>query len=263
MRVKTATITTQCEFSGPAAAPVVMLSHSLGSNLHMWDPQMAALAGSFRVLRYDTRGHGGSDVPGDAYTLDQLVADAVGLLDALGIATVHFVGLSMGGMIAQGLALSHPERLDRLVVCDSSAYMPPEAQPVIQERIDAARREGLAALVDSTLARWFTPAYLRARGPDVDTIREIFLSSPAAGYIGCTEAIRRLDYLGELARIRRPALIMVGAEDPGTPVAASRAIHERIAGSRLVILPSASHLSNIEQAQAFNTALTAFLEGGD
>ena len=262
MRVKTATITTNCEISGPSSAPVVMLSHSLGSNLHMWDPQMAALEGRFRVLRYDTRGHGASDAPEGAYTLEELVADAAALLDALAIPRVHFVGLSMGGMIAQGFALSRPERLDRLVLCDTSAFMPPEAQPIIQDRIDTARREGLSALVDSTLARWFTADYLRRKGPGVDMIRGILQSSPAAGYIGCTEAIRRLDYLNDLARIQRPTLIVVGAEDPGTPVAAARAIHERIAGSQLVILPSASHLCNIEQAQSFNSALTVFLGSG-
>jgi 3-oxoadipate enol-lactonase len=262
MRVQTATITTNCELSGPPHAPVVMLSHSLGSDLHMWDPQLAALEDRFRVLRYDTRGHGGSDAPEGAYTLEQLVADAASLLDALAIATVHFVGLSMGGMIAQGFALSHPGRLDRLVLCDTSAFMPPEAQPIIQDRIDTARREGLAALIDSTLARWFTPDYLRRKGPGVDMIRSILRSSPAAGYIGCTEAIRRLNYLDDLSRIERPTLIVVGAEDPGTPVAAARAIHERIGGSRLVILPSASHLCNIEQAQAFNSALTGFLGSG-
>ncbi len=262
MRVKTATITTNCEWSGPKHAPVVMLSHSLGSSLNMWDPQMAALESRFRVLRYDTRGHGGSDVPEGPYALSELVADAVGLLDALGVAKVHFVGLSMGGMIAQGLALSHPERLGLLALCDTSAFMPPEAQPIVQDRIDTARREGLAALVDSTLARWFTAGYLRSQGPGVEMIRRIFLSSPPAGYIGCTEAIRHLNYLDELTRIERPSLIVVGEEDPGTPVAAAKAIHERIAGSRLVILPSASHLCNIEQAQAFNSALTGFLGTG-
>jgi 3-oxoadipate enol-lactonase len=184
----------------------------------------------------------------------------VGLLDALAIEKVHFVGLSMGGMIAQGFALSHPQRLGHLALCDTSAFMPPEAQPIIQDRIDTARKEGLGVLVDSTLARWFTADYLRKNGPGVDRIRSIFLSSALAGYIGCTEAIRRLNYLGDLSRIQRPTLIMVGEEDPGTPVAASKAMSERIEGSRLVVLPSASHLCNIEQAPLFNSTLSAFLE---
>jgi 3-oxoadipate enol-lactonase len=259
MRIKTATINTHYELSGPKNAPVVMLSHSLGSNLHMWDPQMTALETKYQVLRYDTRGHGASDVPGGAYTLDQLVSDAVALMDALGIEKVNFVGLSMGGMIGQGLALKHADRVARLALCDTSAYMPPEAQPIVQERIDTARKEGLAALVDGTLARWFTPPYLKKKGPGVDMIRNIFLTSPLAGYIGCTEAIRRLNYIDELARIKIPTLVVVGADDPGTPVAAAQAIHERIAGSRLLVIPSASHLSNIEQAEAFNQNLAGFL----
>jgi 3-oxoadipate enol-lactonase len=259
MRLKTSTITTNYELTGPKTAPVVMLSHSLGSNLHMWDPQMAALAVGRRVLRYDTRGHGQSDIPEGACTLDELVADAVALLDALDIRTVDFVGLSMGGMIGQGLALNHPGRLNRLALCDTSAFMPPEAQSLIQDRIDTARSQGMAALADSTLARWFTAPYLKRGGPGVDMIRTIFLTSPAQGYIGCTEAIRRLDYLDRLGRIAVPTLILVGAEDPGTPVAASEAMHARIPGSRLVVIPSASHLSNVEQAEVFNRHLTEFL----
>jgi 3-oxoadipate enol-lactonase len=263
MRIKTATITTNYERSGPKNAPVVLLSHSLGSNLHMWDPQMTALEAKHQVLRYDTRGHGASDAPGGAYTLDQLVADAVALMDALEIKKVNFIGLSMGGMIGQGLGLKHADRVGRLALCDTSAFMPPEAQPIVQERIDTARKEGMPALVDSTLARWFTPPYLKKKGPGVDMIRNIFLTSPLAGYIGCTEAIRRLNYIDELARIKTPTLIMVGSDDPGTPVAAARAIHERIAGSRLVVIPSASHLCNIEQAEVFNQNLVEFLSKAD
>ena len=263
MRIKTATITTNYELSGPQNAPVVLLSHSLGSNLHMWDPQMTALEAKYQVLRSDTRGHGASDAPGGAYTLDQLVADAVALMDALEIKKVNFVGLSMGGMIGQGLGLKHADRVVRLALCDTSAFMPPEAQPIVQERINTALKEGMPALVDSTLARWFTPPYLKKKGPGVDMIRNIFLTSPLAGYIGCTEAIRRLNYIDELARIKTPTLIMVGADDPGTPVAAAQAIHERIAGSRLVVIPSASHLCNIEQAEVFNQNLVEFLSRAD
>jgi 3-oxoadipate enol-lactonase len=259
MRIKTATITTNCELTGPKNAPVVMLSHSLGSTLNMWDPQMAALEATHQVLRYDIRGHGASDVPEGVYTLGQLVADAVALMDALGIQKVHFVGLSMGGMIAQGLALNHAERVTCLALCDTSAFMPPEAQPIVQDRIDTARREGMPALVDSTLSRWFTAPYLQRKGPGVDMIRNIFLKSPVAGYIGCTEAIRQLNYIKELPRIKNPTLIMVGADDPGTPVAAARAIHECIAGSQLVVISSASHLCNIEQAEVFNKTLVEFL----
>jgi 3-oxoadipate enol-lactonase len=259
MRIKTGTIAANYEISGQPHAPVVVLSHSLGSSMGMWGPQLPALEPRFRVLRYDTRGHGGSDAPEGAYTLDQLVADAAALLDALGIEKAHWVGLSMGGMIGQGVALAHPGRLLSLALCSTSALIPAAAQPVIQERIDTALAEGLAALVDGTLARWFTPAYLKQNPPEVAAIRSQFLGTPVAGYVGCTEAIRRLDYLERLASIRLPTLIVVGEEDPGTPLSASQAMHARIAGSRLAVLPKMLHLNNIEQAEVFNRHLTEFL----
>lgn len=263
MMIRTATINTHYELCGAAGKNVVMLSHSLAAGMSMWDAQLAALQHRFRVLRYDTRGHGGSEVPPSPYRLEELVADAVGLLDALGIANVHFVGLSMGGMIGQGLALGHPERLLSLSLCSTSALIPDLAQAAIQERIDTARAGGMQALVDGTLARWFSPAFLNAGGRDVERIRRQILATPTAGYIGCTEAIRRLNYLDRLDRVRLPTLIMVGEEDPGTPVAASRAIHERIPGSRLVIIPTALHLTNIERTELFNRTLLEFLHGAD
>jgi 3-oxoadipate enol-lactonase len=259
MRITTRTITTHYELCGPEQAPVAMLSHSLASGMSMWDPQLTALQSRFRILRYDTRGHGGSDVPAAPYRLDDLVADAVALMDALAIRQVHFVGLSMGGMIGQGIALAYPDRLLSLSLCSTSARIPQEAQPVVQERIDTALKEGLQALVDGTLARWFTPGYLKTKPPEVERVRRQFLATPVAGYVGCTEAIRRLNYLEQLARIQLSTLIIVGEDDPGTPVSASQAMHERIAGSKLVIIPSAMHLCNIERTEVFNSALTGFL----
>ncbi len=139
--------------SGREGSPVVMLSHSLGSSLFMWDPQLQVLKTHYQVLRYDTRGHGGSDAPSGAYTLDMLGDDALGLIDALGIEKVHFVGLSMGGMIGQYLALNHADRLENLVLSDTAALLPEEAQPIWQERIDLAREKGIDALVDETLGK--------------------------------------------------------------------------------------------------------------
>jgi 3-oxoadipate enol-lactonase len=247
------------ELTGKDSAPVVMLSHSLASSMIMWNPQLSSLESHFQVLRYDMRGHGDSDAPEGAYTLELLAEDAVALLDALGIETVHFVGLSIGGMIGQGFALNHANRLKSLTLCDTSAIMPDEAQPILQERITAARENGMAGQVDGTLERWFTPEYLTENPPEVEMIRQQIAATPLAGYIGCSDALRGLNYLDRLSEIKVPALIMVGEEDPGTPVAASEAIHERIAGSQLVILPSARHLSNIEQAEAFNSSLLDFL----
>jgi 3-oxoadipate enol-lactonase len=259
MKVKTNGIQINYELSGQQGAPAVVLSHSLGSSLEMWNPQIAALEPHYRVLRYDTRGHGGSEAPPQPYSLDQLGEDAGSLLDVLGIDAVHFVGLSMGGMIGQYLGLNHGNRLRSLVLCDTAALIPSEAQPVWQERIDTARKNGLAALVESTLQRWFTPPYLDQNPPQVQLIRKLFLSTPLAGYIGCSEAIRNLDYLERLTEIKIPTQIIVGRDDPGTPVAAAQAMHKRITDSKLVVLDSAAHLSNVEQPEAFNQSLMKFI----
>ncbi len=252
-------IKVNCELSGKEQQPVVVLSHSLACSMLMWAPQLELLESAFRVLRYDTRGHGGSDAPPGAYMLAQLVDDVISLLDKLAIDRVHWIGLSMGGMIGQGIALSHSDRLERLVLADTAAIIPAEAQPIWEERIDAVRQEGMAAVAESTLQRWFTPNYLNRKLPVIDQIRQQILMTPVAGYIGCSEAIRRLNYLDQLTAIQTPTLIMVGADDPGTPVAASEAIHARISGSKLVVIPAAAHLSNIEQAEIFNTNLMTFL----
>ena len=259
MQVNTHTITTNYELSGPEKAPVVMLSHSLGSSMIMWNSQLPVLEPQFRVLRYDIRGHGASDTPKGAYTLDHLVDDAKGLLDTLKIDKVHFVGLSMGGMIGQGFAIAHPNRMLSLALCSTSAFIPEVAQPIVQERIDTAEKEGVQALLDGTLTRWFTPEYLKKNPPELARIRRQFLATPVAGYVGCSEAIRRLNYLDQLSRIKLPTLIIVGEDDPGTPVSASKAIHERIAGSKLVIIPKMLHLNNVESPGLFNDHLLEFL----
>ena len=259
MKINANGIDVNYELTGREGAPVLMLSHSLASSMVMWNPQLDALEPHFKVLRYDMRGHGRSAAPDGAYTLEMLAEDVVALLDALDIDAVHFVGLSIGGMIGQGFALSHADRLESLVLCDTSAVMPAEAQPILQQRIALARQNGMADQVDGILERWFTPTYLRANPPEVEMIRQQIKATPLAGFIGCSEALRGLNYLERLPEITLSTLIIVGEEDPGTPVAAAEAIHERIAGSRLVILPSARHLSNIEQAEAFNRALLDFL----
>jgi 3-oxoadipate enol-lactonase len=259
MRVKVKDIQVNYELSGKAGAPVVMLSHSLGSSLVMWEPQMRSLEPDYHVLRYDTRGHGSTDVPTGSYTLEQLGEDAIGLVDALGIDAVHLIGLSLGGMIGQYLALNHPHRVRSLVLCDTAAELPEEGQAMRQERTETARNRGMQPLLQPTLERWFTPPFLKQNSYGVALIRNQFLATPVAGYIGCNEAIKGLNYLGRLGEIKIPTLIIVGEEDPGTPVAASEAMHERIGGSKLVVLRGAAHLSNVEQAEAFNRTVLDFL----
>ena len=260
MRIKANDIQINYELSGKKGAPVVVLSHSLSASLLMWNPQMEGLNPHFRVLRYDIRGQGGSDAPSGAYTLELLANDVIGLLDALNISQVHFVGLSIGGMIGQGLALNHAHRLRSLALCDTASVVPQEAQPIWQERINKVLSKGIGALLDETMERWFTPPFLKQGSPMLDIIRKQILATSVQGYIGCAEAIRNLDYLDRLSGIKIPTLIMVGEDDPGTPVSASQAIHERISNSKLVILPSARHLSNVEQTEAFNAALLSFLK---
>ncbi len=259
MNIEANGINIHYELSGKEKASVVVLSHSLACSQVMWWPQIELLESHFRVLRFDTRGHGQSQAPEGPYTLEQLVDDAIGLLDALKLDRVYWVGLSMGGMIGQGLALRDQSRLNTLVLADTAAVIPAEAQPVWQERIDAAITGGMQAVAESTLERWFTPDYLQQNRPGIDRIRQQILATPLAGYVGCSEAIRRLNYLDQLDAVETKTLIMVGADDPGTPVAASEAMHAQIKGSKLVVIPQAAHLSNIEQADTFNSHLMAFL----
>jgi 3-oxoadipate enol-lactonase len=248
------------EISGKKNAPLVILSHSLGSSLKMWNPQMEALESHFRVLRYDIRGHGRSSTPPAPYTMELLGEDAVGLLNALKVDQVHWVGLSMGGMIGQSIALNHPHRLRSLSLCDTGAIVPAEAQPIWQERIESVRQKGMESQLQGTMERWFTPPFLSLNPPMLALIKKEFLTTPAEGYIHCCEAIRRLNTLERLRGINLPTLIIVGEDDPGMPVSASEAMHQRIPQSKLVVLKSARHLSNVEQPEAFNTHLIDFLK---
>lgn len=245
--------------TGPPGAPVVTFSHSLATHLGMWEPQAQAVGARYRMLRYDTRGHGGSDVPAGPYSFSQLVDDVRALLDAIGVERTHFVGISMGGMIGQWLALTCPERLQSLVLCDTSGRTAPEAGEIWDERIARAAREGMGSQAEPTIGRWFTPRFVKEHAEVVDSMRAMIRATDARGFVGCAAAIKTHDALDRLSEIKVPTLIIVGEKDPGTPVAAAEAMHERIAGSQLVVIESASHLSNLEQAEAFNEALLAFL----
>ena len=248
------------ELQGSTSAPVVMLSHALATNLSIWDRQLDVLKSRFCILRYDTLGHGQTDAPPGPYTLDQLVGQAGGLLDALGIERVHFLGLSMGGMIGQMLALARPEAIQSLVLCSSSSRFPPESQPLWQERVKIAESDGMEPLIEPTINRWFTGDFRSAQREIVDQVRAMIRGTSPAGYAACCHAISALNITDAINAIKAPTLIMVGAEDQGTPVAMSQKIHERIVGSELLILSTASHLSNIEQFEAFNNAVMKFLD---
>ncbi len=240
--------------------PVVTFSHSLACNLSMWDEQARALEGRYRVLRFDTRGHGQTSAPAAAYSLDQLADDLKGLLDGLSITATHFVGLSMGGMIGQVFALKHPSMVQSLVLCDTTSRYPSAAAPVWEERIKAVGANGMEPMVAPTLERWFTAPFRARRRDLMDKVGAMIRSTPAPGYIGCCHAIPRINVTERLKEVRCPALVIVGEEDPGTPVEMAREIHAALPGAELAILSRASHLSNLEQPGEFNRTLGGFLD---
>ncbi len=244
-------------FDGPAEAPVVMLSNSLMSNHTMWDPQIEALSTEYRVLRYDTRGHGASAAPDGPYSIAMLGEDAVALMDGLGLDRVHFCGLSMGGMIGQHLGAKHGDRLKSLTLCDTACVMPPAS--LWDERIVQAREGGTGAVVDATLERWFTAPYRESGNPEVEKIGAMIRGTDVEGFAGCAAAIRDMDQTGLLGSIDTDTLVIVGEHDPGTPVSAAEVLHEKIDGSQLVVIEDSAHLCNIEQPAAFNSALLGFL----
>ncbi|MFW6067235.1 MAG: 3-oxoadipate enol-lactonase [Myxococcota bacterium] len=251
------------ELDGAEAASLVVFSHSLGSHLGMWEPQVSGVGARFRVMRYDTRGHGASGVPQGPYTLEALAEDARALLDCLRIEKAHFVGISMGGMIGQLLALRHPERLHSLVLCDTTSEIPSSMHPMWDERIRITREQGMEPHVEPTMQRWFTEPFRREHPEAVDRIREMVRNTDPSGYIACCEAIKGLNVTDRLAEIRVPTLVVVGADDPGTTPDVARAIHERIHGSQLQIIEQAAHLCNVEQPEVFNRAIVSFMERHD
>jgi 3-oxoadipate enol-lactonase len=260
MKLSANGIGTEYLLEGPPGAPVVTFSHSLAANLHLWDAQAAALAGRYRVLRYDIRGHGGSDVPPPPYTLAQMADDLHGLLQALGIAHTHFVGLSMGGLIGMTMALRFPRAVQSLVLADTTACYGPKVTPMWDERIRVAEGQGIEPLLDRTMEAWFTPTF-RVEHPEViDRVRAMLGPTDVGGYVGAIRAIGYVDLREAIGAIRCPTLILVGEEDRGTDITMATAMHERIAGSQLTVLPNAAHCSCVEAADAFTRAVLEFLQ---
>jgi 3-oxoadipate enol-lactonase len=239
-------------------APWLVLSNSLGSDVSMWSPQVEPFAARYRVLRYDTRGHGHSDAPRGPYTLEQLTGDVVGLLDALGIDRAHFCGLSMGGLTGIALAARHPERFDRVVLSNTAALIGSDA--IWTPRAARARDEGMAALCDAVLSRWFTPDFMTAQPLLLAGIRDVFRHTSGEGYAANCEAIRDADLRGEAATIRLPVLVISGTHDLSTTAAQGRQLAESIDGARYVEL-DAAHLSNIQKADEYTRTVLDFLHG--
>jgi len=240
--------------------PWLTMSHSLACNLHMWDEEAKRLSQRYKVLRYDTRGHGASGAPAGAYTLELLADDLHGLLQALGVQSTHFVGLSMGGMIGQTFALKYPGMFKSLALCDTTSRYPAEASGTWVERIKTVESQGMEPMVVPTLERWFTVAYRKQRPEVVGKVADMIRSTPVPGFVGCCHAIPKINLTARLKDIRCPSLVIVGEDDPGTPVAMAEQIHHALPGSKLVVIASAAHLSNLEQPDAFNQALGAFVD---
>ncbi|MFO1322894.1 MAG: 3-oxoadipate enol-lactonase [Burkholderiales bacterium] len=241
---------------GPAGAPALVLSNSLGADLTMWAPQVDALARTFRVIRYDTRGHGRSGVTPGPYTIGLLGRDVVALLDHLEIGRAHVCGLSLGGMTGMWLGVHAPDRVGRLVLANTAARMAPP--DLWNARIEKVNAGGMAAISDAVLARWFTPAFAAREPATLARTKAIMESLPPAGYVACCAAIREMDQRHDIARIEAPTLVITGEHDAATPPSEGAYLAAQIRGARIVQLPAA-HVSNIEAPAAFTAALTSFL----
>jgi 3-oxoadipate enol-lactonase len=247
-----------CRFDGPERAPVVVLSNSLGTNLSMWEEQMPALTKRFRVLRYDTRGHGGSSVTQGPYTIAQLGRDLVGLLDALKIQRAHFCGLSLGGVTGMWLGVNAADRIDRLVLCNTAPKI--YTHEVWNTRIENVRKGGLESIADAVIGGWLSQSFRDREPAAAARMRAMLTSTPAEGYIGCCAAIRDSDQRDAIRGIKSPTLIISGTHDKATPPSEGRKMAEAIASARFVEL-DAAHISNVERAESFTSTLTGFLAG--
>ena len=248
-------------FDGPEDGHVVLMANSLMSNYSMWDWNVPALTDRYRVLRYDKRGHGGSQTTPGPYSIAQLADDAVALLDALKIDKVHFIGLSMGGMIGQQLGARYPERVHSLSLCDTASEMPPRS--LWEDRFAIARKDGIPGLLDGTIQRWFTTPFIQRAPQDIEKVRRMILGTEVEGYIACASAVRDMAQTTMLLKIKTPTLILTGRQDQACTVDQATVLNRMIDGSKLVLIEEAAHLSNIEQSAVFNKTVREFIDSVD
>jgi len=255
MKAKVNGIEINYEVTGKEGAPWLVLSHSLACTVRMWDPQVEAFKGSFRILNYDMRGHGQTSAPKGPYTLDMLADDVLSLLDLLKIKKAHYCGLSIGGMIGQTIAIRGGGPFERMVFADTTHMQNADALKQWEERIVIAESKGMAALVDSTMERWFTPPFRST--PAAKRIAALIAATPVAGYVGCGRAIMKLATTARLKEIGLPVLAITGEQDGAAP--GTKYIGENVPGAKFVNIPQAAHIANLEQPEAFNRALREFL----
>jgi 3-oxoadipate enol-lactonase len=244
------------EVEGPHNAPVLMLSNSLGTNLHMWDDQVAPWSRHYRLVRYDRRGHGQSSVPKGPYTMERLGRDVLAVIDALDIAKINWCGLSMGGMVGQWLGAHAPDRVDKLVLSNTSSFFPDKS--IWEGRLKTVRDKGLAAIVDANMERWFTKEFRERNPRAIARMREMFLATQAGGYIGCGEAIRDMDHRPLLAKISAPTLVIAGKHDPATALEANEFICEHVPNADIAVL-DAAHIANVERPKLYADTVLDFL----
>lgn len=256
--VRTNGIVLHYRLHGPEGAPAVAFVNSLGTDARIWDEVIGRLATRYRVLSYDKRGHGLSDAPAGDYALADHVADLAGLLDHAGMTKAAIAGVSVGGLIAQGLALSHPDRLTALVLCDTAPKV--GDAPMWNGRMAAIRAKGMGAIVEPVMERWFSPGFRQSRPDDLAGWRNLFLRTDVEGYCGTCATLRDSDLTGDIGRIATPTLVVVGDEDGSTPVPMVRACAEAIPGARFEIIAQAGHIPSIEQPTAVAALMTEFFE---
>ena len=258
-RVKANGITFSIAVQGREGAPWLTFGNSHATDLSLWDEQAMRLAGRFRVLRYDTRGHGGTEATGGAYDFALLSADVVALWDVLGVARSHYVGLSLGGTTGIEIALRHPDRVASLAACDCRCNAPPEFAASWDPRIETARRDGMEALVEPTLQRWFTAPFRTANPPELTRVAQMIRGTSVPGYVGCAEALKRIDCEPRLPGLRCPTLFLTGERDPSAPPDLVGRWRAAVEGARFATIGGAAHITNIENPAGFNTALDRFL----
>jgi 3-oxoadipate enol-lactonase len=245
------------EVSGKEGAPWLVFSHSLACNTRMWDPTIAAFKDQYRILNYDMRGHGATSVPQGPYTLDMLADDVLALTKQLNITKGFYCGLSIGGMIGQTIAIRGGHPFTKMVFADTTHTQPPEAIKQWEDRIAIAKSKGMAGLVDSTMERWFTKPYRDKNSPEYQKIKELVAKTPVEGFVGCGQAIMKLNTTARLKDIKVPVLAITGEQDGAAP--GTKYIGEHVPGAKYVGIPNAAHIANVEQAEAFNRGLREFL----
>jgi 3-oxoadipate enol-lactonase len=244
------------EVEGRADAPVLMLSNSLGTNLHMWDDQMPEFTKHFRVVRYDRRGHGKSGVPKGPYSMERLGRDVLAILDALNIQKANWCGLSMGGMVGQWLGANAPDRFNKMVFSNCTDYYADKGP--WNDRIKTVREKGLGFIVKGNMERWFTKPFQDRHPQAIERFIEMFTATNVEGYIACGEAVRDMDHRALLPKINPQVMIIGGRQDPGTTLAMAESMRDRIPGAKLTVL-DAAHISNVEQPKAYTEAVLNFL----